>query len=242
MPSFSKFIGAAALLACSFALTGCIAHHHTTVYEDEDPDVIKVSSPNKTTKVVKQRQFYYYASCQVYRDCESNRWHWRDGNVWRVGTSLPKTIVIEREVPYVVMIEANEPKHHHDVVVKKYPNKRADKSLPPQAQGKAKGHDKQNARGETTVIVERQPEVQVIEVVAPEPETVVVVEPQSNSNGKSEDRGQGNSNGNGQGQGNSDDKGPGKSEDKGQGKGKDKDKDKSDKKDKKDDKGKGKKD
>jgi hypothetical protein len=222
---------AVGLLSCSVLLTGCISH--TTVYEDEEPTVVKMPKPTpaptkKTAKksgsstkdpvvVVHQHQFHYYPSCQVYRDCESKRWFWCEAGVWKISATLPKTIVIADEKPCLIVIENDHPKHHHaEHAVLNEPKK----SLPTQANGLAKGHDKQNAKAEAQT-----------EVVAQA--SVTGSEDQHDDAGDHEDADHG--------RGNSGDEGHGKDKDKEKDTVKDEKKDKSDKQDKNAEKGKGKK-
>src|SRR5688572_14850080 len=169
--SLGNCLAAAAMLASSMMLTGCISS--TTVYDDDDPTIVKQTTKKSTTVVVLPQQYYYYPSCQAYRSCTTNLWYWQVKGVWKSGSKLPKTIVIGNEVPYVVMLDAKEPKEHHAVIVKEYPPNR-EKSLPPQANGKAKGHEKQNARAHP-------------EAVSRELHDGEIVVEKSTSNGKSND-------------------------------------------------------
>jgi hypothetical protein len=236
--SLGKCLSVATLLASTALLSGCI--HSTTVYDDVDvvhktntTNTIKQSG-SSTTKVVVQHQFYYYPSMQVYRDCESNRWHWCEGGVWKSNTKLPKSYMVDHEVPYVVVLEGHEPQHHHAVIVKNYPAKRMDsrmhenheprKSLPSHANGVARGHDKQNDRaheGSTSQQTQTTTTTTVTEVR--------VETSGAQSTHASKDHGRGNDKGKDKDdddKGKSSDKKDKAKDDKGKGKGKDKDKDK----------------
>jgi hypothetical protein len=196
---------------------GCISR--TTVYRDDDPPPPRV--------VVHKHKFYYYPSCQAYRDCQTNRWYWYEAGVWKVSNTPPKTVVIVKEAPQLIMIDTDDPKYCHETIVKQYPPKvvvvAPRKTLPPQSHGLAKGHDKQNARADAEAIESfeaadqtQQPEVQIVNT-------------QESDQPKFDDHGNGK---------NDEDRGQGKDKEKG----KDKDDDKG-KPEKKDDKsGKGKKD
>ena len=192
----------AAMLACSISVAGCISH--TTVYRDEPP-------PPRV--VVQKHKFYYYPSCQAYRDCETNRWHWVEAGVWKTSNTPPRTVVIVHEAPQVVVIDTDEPKDCHATIVKQYPPKvvvAPRKSLPPQSNGLAKGHDKQNARAdaEADAIV---PPDGIDDTQEAEP---VVVPTQESEKPKDDDHGNGKDDGD-RGQGKEKDKGKDKSGDKG---------------------------
>ena len=236
----------AALLMSSALLVGCISH--TTVYEDEDP--VKVKTPKPTTSksnsnppivIVHQHQFYYYPSCQVYRDLGTNYWYWQEGGLWKKSRKLPKTIVIGNEAPHLVLIDSDQPKDHHKVIVKTYPPKSAQaksnevgplevqaietaeqrKSLPPQAKGLAKGHDKQNARAEAELAAQSKIDQGIAHGQGKPKSGDSAAEDKSHdhgngNNGKhdqgSNGPGSGNGNSGGQGAGNADGKGEGKKE------------------------------
>ena len=274
--SMGNCFAVAALLAGTMLFAGCISS--TTVYDDEEPTTVKKTTVKKTTVkgtgssssvIIVQHQFYYYPSCQVYRSCDSNSWYWYEGGVWKTSSKLPKALVIGEEVPYVVMLESNKPKDHHAVIVKQYPPRRlesheeevrmGEKSLPPHARGKAKGHDKQNARRFAEEESQREPQDGQIaaEHKNGNADTSEKVDKSNRSDKADDQNGQGKNHEDGD-RGNSgaadnasdkssddakgSEKGSDKESDKGNGNGKDKDDDKGKSSDKKDksEKGKGK--
>lgn len=136
------FMGAAAMSVCLVGLSGCIfaagrtVHHRASapppeVVHTTKTTVIKHSGP---TTYVRKHQFYYYPDAQVYRDCESNRWHWVENNSWKVSIDLPRTIVLDNDGPLAIELEGDEPAIHHARICRENP-------------GRKRGHDQDNDWG-----------------------------------------------------------------------------------------------
>lgn len=130
-------IGSLLLTAC-VSMSGCIVRAERVVYDPPTPAPHVPRTTTTTTTVVRstgqpdynsvpnygrKHQFYYYPNAQVYRDCESNRWHWVKNNSWNVSVDLPKTIVLDVDGPVAIEIDADEPSGHHAIVSREHPGK-----------------------------------------------------------------------------------------------------------------------
>src|SRR5688572_6752722 len=122
-------IGAALLIACATQMSGCIIGTERVVHHT-GPASLPRSTTTTTTTVVRpvvapvihrKRQFHYYPNAQVYKDCESNRWFWREGETWKFGAQAPTSFSMDIEIPVAIELEADQPNEHHVTIVKNYP-------------------------------------------------------------------------------------------------------------------------
>jgi hypothetical protein len=86
-------------------------------------------------------RYHYYPMARVYFAPDRKRYYWLSPRGWRVGTTLPKQIVIDGEVSVTVELDSDVPYVHHAKV-------EAAHSGRGKAKGKAKGKTKGNPAGQ----------------------------------------------------------------------------------------------
>jgi hypothetical protein len=69
--------------------------------------------------------YTYYPDQEVYFVPETGVYWWNVGGVWSSGPHVPAGIVLSDKVN--LRVDAPEPWHHHDVIVKQYPHRHHDR-------------------------------------------------------------------------------------------------------------------
>jgi len=66
-------------------------------------------------------QYVYYPEAQVYYVPETRVYWWYASGTWVSGPAAPSGIVLGSRT--VLRVDAPEPWHHHDVIIKQYPGR-----------------------------------------------------------------------------------------------------------------------
>ena len=74
-----------------------------------------------TVNTPPKHQYHYYPTTQVYRDCEADRWIWPSGESWKYGKTLPRSIDLGDEIPFVIELTGDDPAAQHASVSDQYP-------------------------------------------------------------------------------------------------------------------------
>ena len=67
-------------------------------------------------------QYVYYPDAEVYYVPETRVYWWFAGGTWVSGPAVPNGIVLGTRT--TIRVDAPEPWHHHEVIVKKFPGHR----------------------------------------------------------------------------------------------------------------------
>lgn len=106
---------------------GC--HSGGVVVEDSPPHRGGGPPPHAPAHGYRAKHAYhYYPNAEVYYHAERRLYWWLEGDGWKVGGSLPASVVIDLSEGVEIELEGDTPHDHHDKVKKSHPGKKPKKA------------------------------------------------------------------------------------------------------------------